>query len=610
MSSMTLDVDASRFLAHLPQFFSSLGNALAEQLQNSTRAGASAVDITLQRTPVDDAWMVKVKDDGPGVDDPRDLFVAARTGWDETKVVEPAGMGFYALLGLAEQLTITSRLPDGSGWTATVTASAFGGEAFDVVPLHPSDAPSGLTVEAVLKSEADIHPLLRRKTWQDPPAWRHAYPLTVTIRRPGPDGGIDTEVIPSRLEPIQTAWSRLSTAVGMLYGDTRSRDTSHYLTVIWEHRLIPVNHQYLSEAMKTRYGDLGKQIHDTLPRHIMWVLPDDTAVRPQLPERSAIIANMAWQDAVNALADALMQAFEFERVSAAVRHRAQTLPDVTVDNHRGSPAAASLPFTSMIVPLIQKAGAVNPFFVPDDKHWMTWAGYRSITLLDPFDTSGDWEGENANGYYGSDQKLWMKNVPVTDDPANAAALNWHGFWTLVGKPQAGQATLEVDVRDLAWAPGDLVDDWIQLGRASAIAVLRDGVVIGNLPWLTSPDTTDGFGENNQLIMADRVEGLGYDNDVALPIPYLLSESDQKSFWDYVYGGELDLSDLEDAVIRVARETWDPVALERQRAIDHAQERQHNLSELVDKAKTALPFVEDDPALTALLTQLVAQIAAA
>lgn len=64
MSAMTLDVDASRFLSHLPQFFSSLGNALAEQLQNSTRAGASAVDITLQRTPEDDVWMVIVQDDG------------------------------------------------------------------------------------------------------------------------------------------------------------------------------------------------------------------------------------------------------------------------------------------------------------------------------------------------------------------------------------------------------------------------------------------------------------------------------------------------------------------------------------------------------------------
>ncbi|NMP24253.1 hypothetical protein [Sulfobacillus harzensis] len=88
------------------------------------------------------------------------------------------------------------------------------------------------------------------------------------------------------------------------------------------------------------------------------------------------------------------------------------------------------------------------------------------------------------------------------------------------------------------------------------------------------------------------------------------DSDAMSFWDYVYGGELDLSDLEAECLRVARETWDTVALERQRAIDHARDRQHNLAELVEKAKTALPFVEDDPALAALLTQLVKQIEAA
>ncbi len=610
MSSMTLDVDASRFLAHLPQFFSSLGNALAEQLQNSTRAGASAVDITLKRTPEDDAWMVIVRDDGPGVDDPSNLFVAARTGWDETTVVEPAGMGFYALLGLAERLTIVSRLPDGSGWTATVTASAFRGEAFDVVPLDVSDAPPGLTLEAVLKPEADIRPLLRRQMWEGPPAWRHAYPLTVTIHRPGPDGTLETEELPSRMDAVVAKWVALETSVGTLYGDTQRRDTARYLHVVWEHRLISVDYMQLTKALPARHGKLGGDIASALPRDIIWVLPGDTAVRPQLPERSAIIANTAWHEAVNALADALVQAFEFDRIADAVRQLAQTLPDVTVNNHRGAPATAALPFTSVVVPRIEEAGAAHPFFVPDDQHWMTWAGYRSIILPDPFDTSGDWEGENANGYYGSQQNLWMKNVPVTEDPAHAAALNWHGFWTLIGEPQADEAALEVQARDLAWAPGDLVDGWIQLGRASAINVLRDGVVIGTLPWLTSPDTSDVFGENNQLIMADRDEGLGYDNDVILPIPYLLMESDSQSFWEYVYGGEPDLGDLEAAVIQRARETWDVAAAARQVAVNRAHERQQRLSTLLSEAKTVLPLLEDDPVLSELLTHLVEQIAGA
>lgn len=70
MLALTLDVNASQFLAHLPQFFRSLESALSEQLQNASRAGASAITITLTRTPADDAWMLTLEDNGPGVADP------------------------------------------------------------------------------------------------------------------------------------------------------------------------------------------------------------------------------------------------------------------------------------------------------------------------------------------------------------------------------------------------------------------------------------------------------------------------------------------------------------------------------------------------------------
>ncbi|PSR25665.1 MAG: hypothetical protein C7B46_20560, partial [Sulfobacillus benefaciens] len=186
-SPMTLDVHAPQLLAHLPQFFRSLESALAEQLQNASRAGASAMTITLAHAPTDEfAWMLTLEDNGPGIADPRDLFVAGQSGWGNPAITDPAGLGFFALLGLSQACTITSRLADGSGWTATLTAEVFAGASFMVHPLAVSPhASSGLTIVSVLKPEAHVDALLSAEDWSThPPRWRHAYPLTVILHRP------------------------------------------------------------------------------------------------------------------------------------------------------------------------------------------------------------------------------------------------------------------------------------------------------------------------------------------------------------------------------------------------------------------------------------------
>ena len=213
---MQLTIDQTRLLTHLPQFFQSLSSAVSEVLQNSTRAGAAAVDITLTRPSPDDAWQLTIIDNGPGVVDPADLFTAARTGWDETQVIEPAGLGFFALLGLSRRLTVTSRLPDGSGWTTTVNEDVFTGTDFPLTPLPVVAEPSGLRLSAVLKPEADVRPIQQADP-TDLRSWRHAFPPTVTLHRPDARGVMTTTVLPSVLDPL-TFFDRLDTSVGSLYG--------------------------------------------------------------------------------------------------------------------------------------------------------------------------------------------------------------------------------------------------------------------------------------------------------------------------------------------------------------------------------------------------------
>ena len=621
-SPMALDVNASQLLAHLPQFFRSLESALSEQLQNASRAGASAITITLARTPADDAWMLTLEDNGPGVADPRDLFVAGQSGWDNPAITDPAGLGFFALLGLSQSCTITSRLADGSGWTATLTADVFAGSSFAVQSLPmttTSDGllpPSGLTLVSVLKPEAHVDPLLSFDDWtKDSPAWRHAYPLTVTVHRPRRDRRdltqvtAVTEVIPSCLEALETQGIALSTPAGTLYGSHSTLFSREFL-VVWEHHLIKASREDLIHALSTRHRDSGQAVAAALPRALVWILPAHTAVRPQLPERSVLIANAAWHDALQDLADALMQAFAPDSVHQAIAAISSTLPAVVVDfPHFHHPPTLALPHTADLVESLRHAVPLHPFFTLRQAQWMRWAGYRSIRLPDPFDTSGDWRNDNDSaGYEGAQQTLWMRGVPVTRHQAVADALNWHGFWTLCGDPTPGSPVLEVVPQDLTWAP-DAVDDWLVIGRATRLAVFQDGQDVGSIAWLASSDATDYLHEEACLIVADTAAGIGYTPNQSLPIPYLLSHNGSGSiyFWDYVVDEELDLSDLEATIFRTAQHTWDAAKFAQRLAQERAATQRAQWKTLVRDLDGMLPLAADDPALQATLASAAQQI---
>lgn len=617
MLALTLDVNASQLLAHLPQFFRSLESALSEQLQNAARAGASGLTITLTRTPADDAWMLTLADNGPGVTDPRDLFVAGQSGWDNPAITDPAGMGFFALLGLSQSCTITSRLADGSGWTATLTADVFAGAAFEIQPLATSSAiPSGLTIVSVLKPEAHVDALLSPEDWStNPPRWRHAYPLTMILHRPRRDYRnfsqmpSVTEVIPSRLEALETQGIALSTSAGTLYG-SHSTLFSRGFTVVWEHHLIEAHREDLIHTLSVRHGDSGQAIADALPSTLAWILPAHTAIRPQLPERSAIIANAAWYDALNDLADALMEAFALDSVRQAMAAMTPSLPAVVANApHFQHAPTRALPHTADLVASLRQAVPVHPFFTPRQAQWMRWAGYRSIRLPDPFDTSGDWRHDSDSaGYEGAQQTLWMRGVPVTRHQAVADALNWHGFWTLCGDPTPGTPILEVVPQDLTWAP-DAVDDWLVIGRATRLAVFQDGHDVGSIAWLASSDATDYLHEEACLILADTATDIGYTPNRDLPIPYLLAHNNGGSvdFWDYVFDEELDLSNLEDAIVRTAQRTWDAPAFAQRLHRERAATQRAQWETLVRDLDGMLPLAADDPALQAALASVAQQI---
>src|SRR3989304_748590 len=74
-----------RLIGELPRMFGGWEARFREILQNAYRAGADRVDIT-------------VSDNGRGCAHPGLLIFAGATGWDESQVIEPAGVGLFSLL--------------------------------------------------------------------------------------------------------------------------------------------------------------------------------------------------------------------------------------------------------------------------------------------------------------------------------------------------------------------------------------------------------------------------------------------------------------------------------------------------------------------------------
>ena len=120
-------------------------DVLCELLQNSRRAGALAVAVTLV-IAIDGAFLT-VTDDGHGIADPASIVTLGRSGWsDETRRAEdPAGMGVFSLAGRDVIVRSHSR-PDRQGWMAHIPANAWETSRPIAVTGDPIERGTSITV--------------------------------------------------------------------------------------------------------------------------------------------------------------------------------------------------------------------------------------------------------------------------------------------------------------------------------------------------------------------------------------------------------------------------------------------------------------------------------
>ena len=194
-----------------------LADVFTETLQNSRRAGATSVRVTIdasEDTP--GVLSVTLADDGAGIADPAVLLSFGENGWSEDLVrrEDTAGMGFLSLA--RRGCTVASRPRSASsdltpGWRVDLTPAHFLGEEEAVVVLDEgARRPHGTAVR--FRTEKALEAV--RRTVED--AARH-YPLPVTL---------DGEAVPRRsfLEDAVHTESWQGLAFGVFTGRSRYRD--------------------------------------------------------------------------------------------------------------------------------------------------------------------------------------------------------------------------------------------------------------------------------------------------------------------------------------------------------------------------------------------------
>ena len=191
-----------------------LADVFTEALQNSRRAGATRVRVTIEDT--EGALSVTVTDDGAGIADPAVLLSFDENGWSEdlARREDAAGMGFLSLA--RRGCTVVSRPRSDGGetapaWRVDLTPAHFlGEEEADILPDEGAPRPHGTAVRFRTEEAREAV----RRTLEN--AVRH-YPLPVAL---------DGETLPCRafLDGAAHTESWRGLTFGVFTGRSRYRD--------------------------------------------------------------------------------------------------------------------------------------------------------------------------------------------------------------------------------------------------------------------------------------------------------------------------------------------------------------------------------------------------
>lgn len=266
-SHIQVQVDPD-IIKELPRFFGGRLATLRELLQNAYRAGADNVAITIEGN------ILTIEDDGAGCPDPQLLLTAGKTGWDKSRIAQPAGMGFYSILN--PDISAAVRVQSQNWAVNLLPQQVLAGQLSPIESLAVMQR--GFHVRVILVSSTGVEDDVRRA--------RGYYPFQLTINR---------EVVP--VDQWSPTWE-LDTPVGRLGVRLRgTRRRSESRLAIWEYR--PIHGDAFSQALERVATPLGHAILGSCSLH--WFVDPSSGVTAKLPDRNDLTDDAALDAAATTL---------------------------------------------------------------------------------------------------------------------------------------------------------------------------------------------------------------------------------------------------------------------------------------------------------------------
>lgn len=537
--SLRLGVDAQRLLQEFPSFFTGWSEAMTELVQNAFRAGASRIEFA---SDVRDRSLL-VRDNGPGVPDPEVLITAGSTGWSGS-VIEPAGLGFFALLGCSERLRIESRLGNREGWALEISNSAWhGGEI--ACQVLPANGNQGLTIKAVARQSA-----VARRTGLSGlypgDGFRHYFPLEVRWTNTDASGIMTVHDLPVPEWP--TVY--LDSPPGRLF---RAERNPGYLAVkpIWEYRLLNTDCRVdLTRALyELPQGDLV--VKALGGAEYLWVTAPCSGIRPKLPDRRELIENEAYFRAVGLLARALYDAFNIE----GMRRRATTLglkPILRQDDYERPGLGSS----------VWADGVAQPIFgTVKNRLFLEAAGYVRTGYTDLSSWGHEYEDDTKWPVHDR-MDIYAREPLQLTDSALANALTQSGV-PAVCKEDGISATVKTSglkyVEGLRFAicggieVVDAAGNLLARPEKLVLDYTRAGFVCGDQAWQAAP-------QNLFLIRALAEEGLEFCRRDPELLGWVVHCLDDEGKYGQYYGHDARNETNYDAIRRLMIESYVAVVL--------------------------------------------------
>ncbi|OQY99630.1 MAG: hypothetical protein B6D41_00975 [Chloroflexi bacterium UTCFX4] len=267
----------------VPRMFSSFSRVLRELFQNAYRAGATRVDVKWDSSSA----TLEITDDGAGVGDAQILLDAGASGWDQEQIIEPAGLGFFALFNPAyvEWIEVTSR---GAGnWRMRLTPDDIRRAVQDenawihVEPISESNGAHGLLIRLGVTERE------RRQVNRDLLVDARAqYPYAVQYTEDGKTMELERCTFGFNVNPVETPVGRAEWEMSYGVGYHRGH-------ACWEY--VPLFSNHLTNALNEAAQNHPQPALAEIAANCLtiWNINPACGVRPRKSSRSTYIEQRA-----------------------------------------------------------------------------------------------------------------------------------------------------------------------------------------------------------------------------------------------------------------------------------------------------------------------------